>query len=57
VVKELKTDEASVINKIESSLKKVVIRSDPLLHQEHLTFSKPNAAPKKTVREEANFSG
>jgi Rne/Rng family ribonuclease len=36
VAKELKTDEASVINEIESSLKKeVIIKSDPLLHQEH----------------------
>jgi len=35
VAKELKTDEASVINEIESSLKKeVIIKSDPLLHQE-----------------------
>ena len=36
VAKVLKTNEASVINEIESSLKKeVIIKSDPLLHQEH----------------------
>jgi ribonuclease G len=36
VAKELKTDEASVISEIESALKKeVIIKSDPLLHQEH----------------------
>jgi ribonuclease G len=36
VAKALKTDEASVVSEIESSLKKeVVIKSDPLLHQEH----------------------
>ena len=36
VGKVLKTNEASVINEIESTLKKeVIIKSDPLLHQEH----------------------
>jgi len=36
VAKALKTDEASVVSEIEASLKKeVVIKSDPLLHQEH----------------------
>ncbi len=36
VAKALKTAEASVINEIEASLKKeVIIKSDPLLHQEH----------------------
>jgi ribonuclease G len=36
VAKALKTSEASVVNEIESSLKKeVILKSDPLLHQEH----------------------
>jgi ribonuclease G len=36
VARALKTDEASVVNEIEALLKKeVLIKSDPLLHQEH----------------------